>query len=349
MKIQNLFQPKYQGMLNNYVKAIAWSLRKETLAAVTAAGEVALWQSGELILLQKPGEYSLDCLGFSADGQYLAVAGQNSQVKIWQLQESSLKLVATIDNGKAWIDCMAWNPTQNILAFGVDRTIKIWHANSQEITVTLNFEASSVFSLAWHNQGELLAVSGHGGVKVWQQKNWQQAPYLLQVPGASLDCAWSADGNYLASGNLDKTISLLHWDNPPPWLMQGFPGKVSQVRWSDIRKKGSPLLASACQDGIIIWQLDSLDKSWQSYVLQKHQGFVKAIAFQPNSLLLASAGDDGYIYLWHSAKKVGQTLKGANQGFASLAWHSTGKYLAAGGQQGELIIWSKSFNGKGFG
>ncbi|MEM7594399.1 MAG: WD40 repeat domain-containing protein, partial [Cyanobacteria bacterium P01_A01_bin.83] len=32
-----------------------------------------------------------------------------------------------------------------------------------------------------------------------------------------------------------------------------------------------------------------------------------------------------------------------------LAWHPRGKYLAAGGQNGELIIWQQSLAGKGFG
>lgn len=332
---------------SEYVRSLAWHPQGDLLSIITAGGELALWQGGNLALLQANNSYSLDCLGFSADGQWLAVGGQEGKVKIWRLAavEQTFELLTTLDFGTAWLDSLVWHPQQNLLAFGVNRQIKIWDAESQTIIANLDFEASSVFSLAWHPQGNLLAASGHGGVKVWHSSNWMQKPYRLEVPGASLDCAWSYDGKYLASGNLDRTISLLHWDNPPPWLMQGFPGKVHQVAWSQNNEQ--TLLAASCQEGITIWQFNHQSKNWQNHIL-KHQKMVQAIAFAPNSSLLASTGDDGCIQLWQQGKQLIQTLKGI-AGFSCLAWHSQGKYLAAGGKNGELMIWQQSLSGRGFG
>ena len=328
--------------LSEYITDLAWS-SAGNLAIITAAGEVAIWREKNLNLLTSPDSYGLSCVGFSHDGQYLAVAGQKGEVQIWQDAEKYFKQVAALNHQKAWIDSLAWHPTENFLAFAVNRQILIWNANIQTIITTLDFADSSVFNLAWHPQGNLLAASGHGGVKIWHSGDWMKKPVLLQVPGASLDCAWSSDGTYLASGNLDRTISLLHWEHPPPWLMQGFPEKVSQVTWS--KDNVQPLLAAACQEGISIWQYEQ--NKWRSYILQ-HDKTVKAIAFAPNSSLLASAGDDGYIKLWQG-KKTTQSLHKANNGFSCLAWHPQGKYLAAGGQNGELIIWQQSTSGKGFG
>ena len=328
--------------LAEYVTGLAWSPDRNYLAVVTAAGEVGLWQTGKIILLRSPSDYSLDCLGFSTDGQWLAVAGQRGEVQVWRSHSGSFQLFTTLNHDKAWIDSLTWSPQQNLLAFAVNRQVKIWDADNQTIITSLDFPDSSVFSLAWHPQGNLLAASGHGGVKVWQSKDWQQKPYLLRVPGASLACAWSFDGTYLASGNLDRTISLRPWDNPPPWLMQGFPGKVSQVTWS--QTPGKPILAASCQEGVTVWQYSQ--NNWQSYILKQHK-MVKAIAFAPNSSLLAATGDEGTISLWQGNKLI-KSLKGANSGLSCLAWHPTGKYLAVGGQNGELIIWQQSVSGKGF-
>ena len=328
--------------LSEYITSLAWS-NDDNLAITTAAGELAIWQSEKLNLLTFPSNYSIDCLGFSHDGKYIAVAGQKGEVQIWQVAENNFKLITRIDNEKAWIDSLAWHPKENTLAYVVNRQIKIWDADRQQGITSLNFKDSSVFSLAWHPDGQLLAASGHGGVKVWHQQDWSKTPDLLEVPGASLDCAWSSDGTYLASGNLERTISLLYWDNPPPWLMQGFPGKVSQVTWSQAANK--PILVASCQEGVTVWQYRQ--KNWQSYVLQ-HQKTVKAIAFAPNSSLLASAGDDNYIRLWQEKKTI-QSLNKVNNGFSCLAWHPQGQYLAAGGQNGELIIWQQSTSGTGLG
>jgi WD40 repeat protein len=35
-------------------------------------------------------------------------------------------------------------------------------------------------------------------------------------------------------------------------------------------------------------------------------------------------------------------LSGVTEGFSTLAWEPQGKFLAAGGDQGELIIWSSN-------
>lgn len=335
------FKPIYRQQLSEYITDIAWSPDGSCLAVVTAAGELAVWQAGEITFLNSENNYSLDCLGFSNDGQWLAVAGQEGKVSIWRLHDPGFKLVTILKYEKAWIDSLVWNPQQNWLAFAVNRQLQIWDANTQKAIANLDFESSSVFNLAWHPQGNLLAASGHDGVNVWHSPDWTQKPDLLPVPGASLDCAWSSDGKYLASGNLDRTISLLHWDNPPPWLMQGFPGKVSRVIWSHQDRQS---LAAACQEGISVWQYSQ--NKWHSYILQ-HDRTVKAIAFAPNSSLLASAGDDSYIRLWQG-KKIVQSLNEVNNG-SCLAWHPQGKYLAAGGQNGELIIWQQTTSGKGFG
>ena len=56
--------------------------------------------------------------------------------------------------------------------------------------------------------------------------------------------------------------------------------------------------------------------------------------------LLASLSDHGWILLWQAAVEPAQVLEGAKEGFSCLSWHPTGEYLAAGGQQGEVLVWT---------
>ncbi len=328
--------------LTEYITGLVWS-NDGALAVITAGGELALWQDGKFDLLVTADNSSLSCVGFSHDAQYLAIAGQKGEVQIWRLNKAgSYELTATTQTGKAWIDSLRWHPTQNLLAYGINRQVAIWDADNQTEISRLDFVDSSIFALAWRPQGDLLAASGHGGAKIWQLEDLSKEPEILEVPGASLDCAWSVDGSYLASGNLDRTVSVLHWGDPPPWLMQGFPGKVSQVAWSSKGQKD--FLAATCQEGIAVWQRKG--DNWHQYVLN-HEKSIKAIAFD-RDFLLASAGADNYIQLW-LGKKLVQSLKGASSGFSSVAWHPQGKYLAAGGNDGELLVWQRSNSGKGFG
>ncbi len=317
-----------------------------------------------LLPLQMPEGQSLDCLAFSQDGQKLAAAGQAGQVKIWYLQDDTrmyrCKPLHTIENAPAWVDKLAWNPSNNQLAFSLGRYVQVWDADTSEVVATLNFDDSSVLALDWSPDGQYLAIAGYQGAKIWNAQDWHDDPCVLVVPSASLAIAWSPDGKYLACGNMDRTITVIEWnhsiasksDDPSqdffPWVMRGFPGKIRQLAWSQAQKPNAPLLASSSIEGIVVWEANE-SRSWVSRLLQQHSGVIQALAFQPNSLLLASASEDGWVCLWQKAKKLAQTLPGAPNGFSCLAWHPQGQQLAAGGQGGELLIWSKGMRGQGFG
>ncbi|MEO1446965.1 MAG: hypothetical protein AAFV46_12180 [Cyanobacteria bacterium J06635_11] len=370
------FDAYWRASLEDYVTTLAWSCDGSTLAAGAASGEVLLWRAGEgaVLLRLAASEQAIDTLGFSANGQYLAAAGQQGSVFIWDLtlldwtvlaqppeQSSVLPAVVpqpttapqptiVLENPHCWIDRLTWHPTQSWLAFGAGAQVNVWDIAQAKQLTQQSFVASSVLGLAWHPDGQRLAASGHTSVKVWAVDDWCGPPELIEVPGASLSVAWSADGQYLASGNLDRTLTVVSWGNPPPWLMQGFPGKVRQVDWAPSPSGASagevPVVAAACVEGITLWRRQG--KNWQSTVLEKHKGKVEAIAFHPTESLLASAAQDGRLCLWKQAKSLQQTLRGVKAGFSAIAWHPQGHYLAAGGSHGELIIWAPSNRGAGF-
>jgi WD40 repeat protein len=342
------FKRQRQSELSDYVTAIAWSPCCQMLAASSAAGEVALYlgKTFERSVLQPQAGQSIDCCVFSHDGQFLAVSGQAGQVNIWQIQSTTTALVATVAS-RAWVDRMAWSPTQNLLAFSVGKYVQVWDSATGEIVVTLNFEASSVLDLSWHPDGTRLTAAGYQGIKIWTADDWDDDPYLVPIASASLAVGWSPDGKYMASGNLDQTVTVLEWGNASPWVMQGFPAKVRQIAWSDVSAQvGTPLLAAVSAEGIVVWerQVDE-PEVWENRFLLEHTGNVRSVQFQPNTQLLASAAADRQLNLWSNARHLAQRLDGA--GFSCLAWNSDGSQLAAGGEQGELCVWSPIQRGFG--
>lgn len=351
-KMRSLLELRWQGVLSDYVTAIAWSPDGKILAACSAAGEVIVYaaKTFDSIVLQAQTGYSIDCLAFSYDGQFLAASGQAGTVQVWQLTRTGFQLIETLSNAPAWIDQLKWSPTQNHLAFSLGKSVQIWDAHTRTSVTTLNFDHSSVSDIAWHPSGESISLGGYQGIKIWMANKWEEDPYAFIIPSASTAVAWSPSGRYMASGNLDRTISVLEWGTPEPWLMRGFPGKIRQIAWSDRPvRNDAPLFASASVEGIVVWEKHEDENiGWEGRVLGQHDGYVQAIRFQPNTTLLASASEDGTIVLWWQAASMTQVLNGAPNGFSCLAWHPQGSYLAAGGQQGELFVWSQPSRGQGF-
>lgn len=235
------------------------------------------------------------------------------------------------------------------LAFSLGKSIRIWDAESKDTLVSLNFESSSVFDLAWRGDGQYLALAGYRGVRVWSTLDWQAEPEHLEIPSASVAIAWSKEGQYIASGNLDHTLTVTEWGVPYPWLMQGFPGKVRQLSWSQRTTRSRPPILAACSgDTVVAWQRHPNERIGWSHQRVQHQGKVNAIAFQPNWPRLASAGEDGWVCLWSADLQLLQALQGGPSGFSRLSWHPAGHQLVAGGQTGDLWLWSEARSGQGF-
>lgn len=338
------FTTYYSGHFADYITSLNWSSTGEKLAVISAAGEVLIWENCEITHLQTTTGKSIDCVAFSADGKYLAMGGQDGKVKIWRENQ----LIKTLENAPAWVDKLAWNHTNNLLAFSLGRYVQVWDAETEKIVVTLNFENSSILGIDWRKDGKYLAIGGYQGLKIWNSEDWDDEPYILAMGTVSVAMAWSPNGKYLASGNMDRSVTVLEWENPDPWVMRGFPGKIRQLAWSEITTAtGAPLLAASSVEGVVVWE-KSADESlgWEARILTNHVDIINAIAYAPQSLnqslMLASAGADGWLCLWNDNFEVSQILTGVRGCFSTLAWHPQGKFLAAGGEQGELLIWSKT-------
>ncbi|MEL6492518.1 MAG: WD40 repeat domain-containing protein [Cyanobacteria bacterium J06634_6] len=347
----------WQGQLEDYVTAMDWSPDGQWLAIASGAGEVTLLDIAQqhTIVLEPSSNASVDCLGFSYDGQFLAAGGQSGQVKVWQMSTDSAteatlpKLIKVLEHPRTWVDHLAWSPTHNELAFSLGRYVQVWDMAQLEMLATLPFETSSVLAIAWHPYGEQLAVSGHLGVKIWSRSDWDNDPKVQELAAAGLAIAISPDGKYLASGNLDNTLIVWGWDSSHPWRMTGFPSKVAHLAWANTAHSSTPIIAVASGPGLVVWRkLPTDEEGWGSQVFDLHQKKIVAIAFQPGTQLLASAAEDGKVILWHKAKAFGQMLEGTAKGFSTLAWNRAGDRLAAGGEQGEWFIWKQGNRGKGF-
>ena len=352
---QNLFKLLWDTRLSDYVTAIAWTPDGTHLVASSAAGEVILYTpaTGDSTCLQNSQGESVDALAISADGKFLAAGGQAGTVWVWQIKAQiagdSPTLLTTLEHARTWIDRLQWHPSSPELAFSFGRYVQVWHAVEQTVVTTLNFEDSSVLDLAWHPQGIELSLGGNQSIKTWQSQHWDEDPEVREVGGASVAVAWSPDGTYIASGNNDRSVLVWAKDHPSPWRMQGFPGKVRQLAWSKPTVRDAPLLASISGEGVVVWtKAANPAEGWTPQVLDTHEGTVRAIGFRPDTLLLASAAEDGCLHLWQKARRIAQTLKGATGGFSCLAWSKQGTMLAAGGSEGELWVWTETTKGKGF-
>ncbi len=349
---KSLLELIWKETLSDYVTAVAWSSQGNTIAVSSGSGEIRLLQNFVSHSLKPPTNYSIDCLEFSHDGKFLAASGQLGSVTIWKIRKSGAQVVETLEHSSIWIDQLAWSPASNHLAFSLNKAIQIWDATTHKSLATLRLN-STPQDIKWSADGRYLAIALKDSVQIWDSQVWDKPAYVWELMASSLAIAWSSDSRYLASAQIDRSVGILMWqriqslgeapiaETDLPILLAGFPGKVRRLVWSaPITESEPPLLAVAANENIALWmESDDATVGWESWLLDAHNENVLDLDFQPKALLLASVSQDGWICLWENAQALVQILEGAG-GFSCLAWDAKGHQLAAGGQQGELLIWA---------
>lgn len=353
MTFETTLSLTYQGMLSDYIVAIDWSPIGNIVAVAVGNGEVQLFKDFAPMSLCPPTGKSIDAIAFSADGQWLAAGGQDGRVRVWQM-DGKIPIVADTIVCDGWIDRLVWNPTDNEFAFNQGKNVQIWNADEGESVITLE-GSSAPQDIQWSPDGRHLAIATQSNVHIWNTQDWNAPRYQWELMSPASSIAWSADGVYLACAIHDHSVGILDWskaqqlkatpaESDLSMLLQGFPGKVRRLGWSDFPTAEAfpPILAAATRELVTMWMPTSDDL--ESWVLDLHDGNVLDVAFQPKSGLLASLSEEGKVILWQAAVEVAQILEGPKSGLSCLAWEAQGQHLAAGGQQGELLIWSMSIS-----
>jgi WD40 repeat protein len=333
----------WQGRASDLIAHLTWSPTGTSWAASSANGEV-VWNSGsdELIFLKSADDRSIDKTAFSADGCWLAAGGRGGKLYLWncadrQLPPQLVRIVA-IDR---WIERLVWQPTAARVAISYDRHIKLWDAIGDREVANWQFDRSSVFDLQWHPDGAIIAASGYKGVQIRSFVTDTAQIDRLETDTATLHLAWSADGRYLAAGNLDRTLTLMDCQQPDdPWILQGCPGKIRHLHW--LAGVNNSCLAVASGAELLLWELSQGGSEWRGWRGLGHQSNITALTAHPQFASPTSGDNDGYICLWSISGEIEQICCNIVSGITTLDWHAQGQYLACGHLNGEIELWVAS-------
>ncbi|XP_015785638.1 protein HIRA [Tetranychus urticae] len=219
------------------------------------AGRVCLWSIGPIIdeKLEKNDsvpkllcqmDNHLACVNvvrWSQSGKFLASAGDDQIIMIWQISKylgsstSSIfrgagnveqwRCIATLRGHSGDILDLNWSPQDEYIASGsVDNNVIVWNArNFPEVVARLNGHNGFVKGVSWDPIGKYVASqSDDKSVKVWRTKDWKEE---TTVSEPFRDCGgtthvlrlnWSPDGQFLVSAhamnNRGSTAQIIERD-----------------------------------------------------------------------------------------------------------------------------------------
>lgn len=163
------------------------------------------------ITIQSGHRGMIRCLALSRDEKYLASAGADKTVIVWDVE--SEKKVLAFTGHENWIVALEFSPNSKttLLASGdYDGSVKIWNVQAgkleQEITTTSPY---SITSLSFSPTGEMLAIATGNKVSVWNV-NSRTMQSVLEGHRDPVTKVVYGRNNYIFSSSLDGTLGIFN-------------------------------------------------------------------------------------------------------------------------------------------
>ena len=284
-------------------------------------------------------ESRVNAVAISPDGEFLASAGQEGKVLLWNLSEERVLMTLPVSETPA--NALVFSP-DSILAVGdQDGVVCLFTIPEGEIFRCLEAHPGQVRSLAFSPDGKQLAVAAQSVVRVWRLEDdfihVREYPY----PGGAVETiAYSPDGELLAAA-VDTQIWVRQMSNDGVIArLDGQEGNIFDLAFSP---DGQFLASGSMGESVLVWKIQPSGDTWRfdywNTLVQNE--WVHAVAFSPDSRLLATGLFDSSIVLWSlSDGQYYQTLRRTSQDqVIDLAFSPDGSQLASGTMRG-LRLWA---------
>jgi WD40 repeat protein len=155
-------------------------------------------------------------LKFSPDGQLLASASNDGNVKLWRWDPARLAqpqepLHSFLVRNYGFGDVAAFTPNSECLVTAGGETVKIWDVRTGAELHALHGQRGDVIAVAVSSDGRWLATAGEDTtIALWDTETWQRRHTLRGHTGMVMSLAFHPEGRRLVSGSRDGTIKV--WD-----------------------------------------------------------------------------------------------------------------------------------------
>ena len=296
----------------DFVTGVLFSPDSKTLVSLSGGSwtpsEVKLWNvlSGELIATLIDEEIKVNHIVFSPDGETLAIASDNSPIRLWDVATGEPK-TPLIEHG---CKVLQFSPDGSKLVGDGGEVIRFWDVATGELQLTFAAHADSVDALKYSPDGTMIA--SHGGdnnVCLWDADTGEfLRNFRDNKTGFSID--FSKDGKTLAIVNSDGTLILWNSRTGEKIKTVKRDTKLDYVAYSP---DGKTLACAEGEDGTMLLFDANTAALLHSLEMPGHRKSVNDFWYSSDGRTLAVS--NGFeIYFWNvDTGKLQETITGYSE------------------------------------
>jgi WD40 repeat protein/serine/threonine protein kinase len=329
------------------VYGLAFSPDGERLAAAGGDGTVKIWNSrtGKVIHAFLAHSDSVVSVAFHPDGKHLASRGTDLKVNVWDLTATGQAIWtercdAIRKFGSAYT--IAFSPDGRLLATATDAVVRVWDWKNRQLLQSSPGDDFHPTPVAFSRDGRLATGISSEGVKLWDPQTRMLLGTFHEHRGPMSALAFSANGEWLASANYDRTVKLS--DSTTGAVLHNLLHPGNQPECIAISPDGRRLASGGEDKKVRIWDPAT---GREILSLQGHTDGCECLAFSPDGYRLASASFDGTVRIWDGTPLRGDergqemfTFTGHSHEIRSVAFSPDDSLrIASGGSDGVPRVW----------
>jgi glucose repression regulatory protein TUP1 len=286
--------------------------RSAQIFDVTTGQNVATLQDENV---DKDGDLYIRSVCFSPDGKYLATGAEDKQIRVWDINQRTIKHIFSGHEQDIYSLDFAGNG-RFIASGSGDKTVRLWDILDGKLVYTLSIE-DGVTTVAMSPDGRYVAAGSlDKSVRVWDTTTGYLVERLENPDGhkdSVYSVAFAPNGRDLVSGSLDKTIKLWELTVPrgmhPHSAIKGgkcirtFEGHKDFVLSVCLTPDGAWVMSGSKDRGVQFW--DPVTGNAQM-MLQGHKNSVISVAPSPTGNLFATGSGDMRARIWRYSAYTGR-------------------------------------------
>ncbi|HEX5106759.1 MAG TPA: hypothetical protein VFV87_23225 [Pirellulaceae bacterium] len=321
------------------ISAFAYCPERSLIGTVTAnnpaAVELRSASDGSLGKSLAGHEVAVLALAFAPGGKWLATAGADNKILVWNLDTGEPEIRLPHHAGP--VTAIAWSADGTRLISGSsDHTVRVFDTKTWKELAALEGHTGGVLAVAMLPDGRAVSAGDDALVRVWDVAAKKQLAALAGHEGAVRAIAIAPGGGTIATAGDDLNIHL--WDSTTLEQRASVAGHKQPVLCMAFSPQGKTLASGAAGGGLHVLdpRIGKVRKTFQT-----HTGRLTGIAFLPDAAGILTAGEDETIRLWHAADPpLSPLVSLAAHGDAAfaVAFSPDGKWLASGGKDAVVAL-----------